>query len=440
MHVVLSGYYGFNNVGDEAILLSIIRALRAVDKDIQITVLSNQPALTAEEYQVQAVNRWKFSDIKETLKNADGLISGGGSLFQDETSVRSVIYYGMVVRIAQKLKKPVFIYAQGIGPLNNALSKWIVRRRFNRTDGITVRDGSSRDLLKSLRVKKDISVVPDPVLGMEPVNLGSAPDLGPFFLLGPGKDGISPPWKDADSVSKSNESSLQHSSAFDTDTSGDGETHQDSIADDAEWDSEMNEKQEKELFNVQQFEDFSVGTPREGFITVSVRKWETEATYKSKLAQGLDLLAADGTDIVFVPMHGEEDAEVSREVAGLMNQNKFISPSDATIEEKMAIIGASKLLIGMRLHALVFASVHTTPFVALSYDPKVEAFADLCSQPVAGHVEKDDWNGEKVYSLASESLKTAEATSEKLGELISKYKQQAKATAKIAVDTFSQTK
>lgn len=29
MHVVLSGYYGFDNVGDDAILLSIIQSLKS---------------------------------------------------------------------------------------------------------------------------------------------------------------------------------------------------------------------------------------------------------------------------------------------------------------------------------------------------------------------------------------------------------------------------
>lgn len=55
MKIVMSGYYGFDNVGDEAILFSIIQALREVDSSINITVLSNQPEKTAETYGVDAV-------------------------------------------------------------------------------------------------------------------------------------------------------------------------------------------------------------------------------------------------------------------------------------------------------------------------------------------------------------------------------------------------
>ncbi|EPZ60384.1 pyruvyl-transferase domain protein [[Clostridium] sordellii ATCC 9714] len=41
MRILISGYYGFNNAGDEAILKSIIIALRDVNPTIDIVVLSN---------------------------------------------------------------------------------------------------------------------------------------------------------------------------------------------------------------------------------------------------------------------------------------------------------------------------------------------------------------------------------------------------------------
>ena len=44
MHVVLSGYYGFDNVGDDAILFSIIPSSEKDSGSIDITVLSNNPA------------------------------------------------------------------------------------------------------------------------------------------------------------------------------------------------------------------------------------------------------------------------------------------------------------------------------------------------------------------------------------------------------------
>ena len=98
MRVVLSGYFGFDNVGDEAILFSIIRALRKLEPSVDITVLSNNPAETAATYGVETVNRWNIGEVRAALKSADGLISGGGSLMQDATSWKSIPYYSAVIK------------------------------------------------------------------------------------------------------------------------------------------------------------------------------------------------------------------------------------------------------------------------------------------------------------------------------------------------------
>ena len=58
MKVLLSGYYGFDNAGDDAVLFAIVQALREVMPDVDITVLSNQPEKTAEQFGVHAVDRW----------------------------------------------------------------------------------------------------------------------------------------------------------------------------------------------------------------------------------------------------------------------------------------------------------------------------------------------------------------------------------------------
>lgn len=113
MHVILSGYYGFDNAGDEAILHSIIAALRRENPALEITVLSNHPHQTEKAFQVKSVNRHRFAEINQVMRKADGLISGGGSLFQDVTSSRSLLYYAGVIQLARFHKIPVCIYAQG---------------------------------------------------------------------------------------------------------------------------------------------------------------------------------------------------------------------------------------------------------------------------------------------------------------------------------------
>lgn len=76
--IVLSGYYGFNNSGDETILYAVITMLRKIDPSIQLNVLSNEPEKTAKLYNVRAVSRWKWNQVLGAIKGCDLLISGGG--------------------------------------------------------------------------------------------------------------------------------------------------------------------------------------------------------------------------------------------------------------------------------------------------------------------------------------------------------------------------
>ncbi|CDQ38364.1 MULTISPECIES: polysaccharide pyruvyl transferase CsaB [Virgibacillus] len=356
MHIVVSGYYGFDNVGDEAILFSIIEQLRMVQPTIKITILSNNPEQTKRTYQVNAVNRRKINEIIQALRDSDGLISGGGSLLQDKTGMLTIPYYTGIIKLAKWLQKPVFIYAQGMGPINGVLSKWLVKYALNHVEQITVRDQASQHLLNQIGIKHMSTIVPDPVLGLD-------------------------------------------SSSYD---------HQWETAD------KLTQK----------------------FITVSVRDWPTNKPFTQKIASTLDQLVQDGYAVVFVPMHGEKDQRKSQETAERMTEHSYISPANASLEAKIALIGESNLLIGMRLHSLIFSAINYTPFVAISYDPKIDAFAALCNQPVVGHVEEDNWDDKQLYQQATHALDNEELRRMKLREIVRMYQRDARATPELALDTF----
>ena len=91
MRLVLSGYYGFYNVGDEAILQSIIESLSKENPDIELVVLSNDSKYTKEMYGVESVDRWDIKAVYHAIKNSDGVISGGGAFFKIR-QVRRVFY------------------------------------------------------------------------------------------------------------------------------------------------------------------------------------------------------------------------------------------------------------------------------------------------------------------------------------------------------------
>ena len=107
--IVISGYYGFANAGDEAMLTSIVRALRGVQPEIDLTVISGNPAETSAKHKVKSIYRFNFFKIYNALKNADMLLSGGGSLLQDVTSLRSLFYYLFIkCRYAFKRRRQPF--------------------------------------------------------------------------------------------------------------------------------------------------------------------------------------------------------------------------------------------------------------------------------------------------------------------------------------------
>ena len=112
--VVMSGYYGFGNAGDDAILESIHQSIRSASDEVAVTVLSNDPELTRKQYGLDAVPRFRALRVFRALWKGDALLSGGGSLLQDATSTRSLVYYLSVIHCARLLHKPVMLYANGI--------------------------------------------------------------------------------------------------------------------------------------------------------------------------------------------------------------------------------------------------------------------------------------------------------------------------------------
>src|SRR5690554_797131 len=91
--IVISGYFGFSNTGDESILLSLIEQIRQNAQDVEIVVLSDQPEKTSLDYNVDAIKRDDFIEIIKMFKRSDIFINGGGSLLQDITSSKSLYYY-----------------------------------------------------------------------------------------------------------------------------------------------------------------------------------------------------------------------------------------------------------------------------------------------------------------------------------------------------------
>ena len=169
--IVISGYYGFNNLGDEAVLAGITSLLKNKEEELKITVLSASPQKTAELYDVEAVSRTSLIQILAALAEADLFISGGGSLLQDVTGSFSVPYYLGLAWLAKLQGTKTVYYAQGAGPLNQGWSRKLTALSLNRFELLGVRDQGSKELLQAAGVKKEIELTVDPVFALyDPLN------------------------------------------------------------------------------------------------------------------------------------------------------------------------------------------------------------------------------------------------------------------------------
>lgn len=162
----ISGSYGGLNLGDEAILQSILTQLQRA-LPVQLTVFSRDPIDTRRRHpSVRAVPVRKMSrnEVEREIRGLDlFILGGGGILFDAEAKV-----YLREVALAHEANVPVMVYAAGAGPLNDAGAQAVVREQLDRAAVVTVRERSARQVLEEAGVHREIRVTADPALLMKP--------------------------------------------------------------------------------------------------------------------------------------------------------------------------------------------------------------------------------------------------------------------------------
>ena len=164
---LLSGYYGYGNAGDEAVLAGLVEGFKsaASSGDFELTALSGSPSETRQAHGISAVDRYRPATLLPAIARCNLFLSGGGSLLQDVSSAHSIFYYLGVVKMAQMLGKKTMFIAQGIGPLKLSRSRRLVAAVANKLDAITVRDPDSAQLLREIGVTRPpMEVTADPAL------------------------------------------------------------------------------------------------------------------------------------------------------------------------------------------------------------------------------------------------------------------------------------
>ncbi|MEQ4206482.1 polysaccharide pyruvyl transferase CsaB [Actinopolymorpha sp. B9G3] len=293
MRLLLLGYFGFGNAGDEAILEAEVAALRdTLGADTEFVVVSGDPAYTVSTHGLPAISRTDATGVVRALRTCDALVAGGGSLLQDVTSARPVPFYAGLMLMARALRKPVFVYAQGLGPLHLPVNRLLTAAALKSATYVALRDHDSLILAERLGVR-GAEPAADPVLGLD----HSAPGADPSGLA------------------------------------------------------------------------------------VSLRPWRGSATWLPVIRSALATLARD-VHVALVPYHARQDVVLARELSADLGGLRVVEPDQGHRAAVEAVAGA-RAVLGMRLHALLVAAAAGRPFVALSYDPKVTAFAAQVGQPVA---------------------------------------------------------
>jgi polysaccharide pyruvyl transferase CsaB len=373
--VAISGYYGFRNSGDEAVLRSIVTALReeawAAGVEIEPVVLSGDPAWTQSAHGVEAAHRMRPAEVLRTLRGCDALISGGGSLLQDATSAKTIPYYTGIVGLARLLGKPVFVYAQGIGPVKRAWLRPLVRAAMNASRIVTVRDEESAALLARLGAARGrIEVVPDPVMGMPlpaEAEALAGDDLGG---QGPGNGGSAP------------------------------------------------------VVGV------SVRRWRSDGADLA-RVAEALAALVRRRAVRLRFLP------LHTPDDAEASRAVMDRLAalGAGDAAELAEPGDDP-QRMLLEVGRCSLIFGMRLHALIYAANRGVPMLGLSYDPKIDHFLARLGLAPIGTTEALD---AEAFASAADGLLTpegAEAWRERYGSAIEALRREARRPAQLVVETL----
>ncbi len=408
IQIVISGYYGFRNSGDEAVLKSILNSLdeqgQAAGIQIVPVVLSNDPAWTERMYGVRSVHRMRIGEIRALMKESDGLISGGGSLLQDATGLLTIPYYLGVIHIAQWTRKPVFIYAQGVGPVDKGFFfKWI-RGVFRKSAYISVRDQESAALLGRMGLDASrIAIVADPVMGLplpsDTEKLSSEP------------------------YSKSNMTIGENVQA------GQQGTENDMIPVTVDRQAAV------------PTDSFENNTPSIPLIGISLRFWDKQRRELDGIAEALQQLARQRkVHLRFLPFHLPEDEQASAYVTDRIGDvtmyGSVISTAEQVVDPQQMLAEVSRcdLLLGMRLHSLIYAASQQVPLLGISYDPKIDQFLNRLAIAPSG--TSDNVNADRLLKDIITLLDTPAEWKQAKASYIQALKQDAAQPAKYIAHYF----
>ncbi len=321
--VVISGWYGERNLGDEAQLAAAIYLIKKLEPDIEITVFSDNPKATSLEHGVKSIQRRGIKSFFKRLKEiyrADLFILGGGTLLFDSGLGGNQIIWLNNVIMSKLIGTPVMYFNGGVGLIYNSMTKYYMRNVCSKIDLITLRDKESENKLRALGIKNDVYIGADSVFTLH---------------------------------SRFN---LEH--------------HSNTIG-----------------INLRHW------TYKEEYMSKKNKKFSEEfggshssfTGFKRTISDVIDQIKKERKIVLFplsfLKKGGDYDVGVLEDIINITGpQNTEIINKECTYHDLIKRMGSFDFIIGMRLHSLVFAAILNIPMIAISYDPKVDAFMKLIDQ------------------------------------------------------------
>jgi len=358
---MISGYYGFRNIGDDAMLQSIINDLRKNRKNVRMLVLSRVPVESGLNFNVNSIGRYNLPRILLSMRRTKLLIYGGGTLIQETTSTRSLIYYLGTIWIAKRMGLRVMLYANGIEPMSRRMNRRLTSGILNQVDVITLREESSLLELSNLGIKSPrIILTADAALS--------------FNAPAPSSD--------------------------------------------------------EEIEQILKMECIPADKP---IIGISVRKWPGLPQYAPVIARVADYISSQiGAIPLFIAMQYPDDLTATAEVTALMKEKAYVVKSGLNAPQTLGLIKKMQILIGMRLHALVFAAETGIPIIGIPYTHKVQSFLQYIGQSRFSSGDMSSSDAARLKDLFIEIWENRDAVSASLMESMPLLRAKASENARIA--------
>jgi polysaccharide pyruvyl transferase CsaB len=321
--ILIYGGYGFKNVGDEAILAGLLQIIRRCFNESEITVVSGDPQETMMMHNVNSCSPLSIKLYRE-IKNTDIVILGGGGIVSRVVAYGSKLKFLMpegklihIVGIFSKLlNKKLIYYGVGVTSFPDVLTQMLSGFGFRCADVIVTRDTLSKEIIKNtLGVKKEVI--------------------------------------------------FEQDLSFDTPI----------ISEDISWN--LLDKEKIPLKKV--------------LIAITWRFVENKYVNDvslDRLCSIIDDISdkyGDDVSFLYIPMSrresklgeiGKDDMAVYQEIQKKLKHKNNLNLIKGKYHPVCVkgIISVCDLLIGMRLHSVIFAYLTDTPFIAIEYDEKMTMF------------------------------------------------------------------